>query len=127
MSLLNELVVQRKDELDWSYLSYNPSTVPFLRENVNKIDWCFLSYNPGAIHFIEEILNTMEFDSFVNWKGLSQNPAAIHLLEREPDKIVWSNFSRNEKAPLSSLSYLEEMTIKLFGDYFQSQYMLFLI
>jgi len=108
MTSLYELVVQKKDELDWDMLSYNPSAMSFLEENTNNINWRFLSYNPGAIYFIEEMLQSPELSSFVQWDNLSRNSAAIHLLEKHPDRINWGNFSLNEKILLSHLPYLEE-------------------
>ena len=32
-----------KNKINWEYLSYNPSAIYLLEQNIDKIDWNFLS------------------------------------------------------------------------------------
>ena len=47
--------------LNWIYLSENPSAIQLLEENPDKINWENLSGNPNAIHLLEQNLDKINY------------------------------------------------------------------
>jgi alpha-D-ribose 1-methylphosphonate 5-triphosphate diphosphatase PhnM len=66
-----------------------------LEKNMDKVEWIQFSRNPAAIHLLQQNLETVDWDSLSS----NSNPNAVHLLKdalnHSPEKINWSNLSRN--------------------------------
>jgi hypothetical protein len=115
---------EHKDCIDWSNLSRNPHTIPFLLErHPEKIHWMMLADNPhdraldlleqqppGEIWFRQLCANTNPramallqryhpdpFAPIWNWWALSANPsdAAVALVLQYTDYIQWHKLSSN--------------------------------
>jgi len=60
------------EEIDWQYLSANPSAIDILKKNPKKIDWRWLCKNPNA-----DVFMATEFENQIDkidWRWLSANP-----------------------------------------------------
>jgi hypothetical protein len=90
-----ELLKANYDEIDWRYLSGNPSTeaIELLQKNIHEINWEMLSQNPNSAAI--ELLKKYPENISWHWLSKNPNPAAIKLLEANPDKIAWYYLSEN--------------------------------
>lgn len=95
--------------IDWRYLSANPSAFEILKAYQGKIDYKWLSFNtdPSAIELLKERIQTNPDD--IDWGVLSKNPNAIELLRANRRKINWNFLAANQSA--EAIELLEEEII----------------
>jgi hypothetical protein len=51
IEILNELLKEYPDEINWNCVSENPNAIDLLKENPLKIDWTRLSQNPSIFTY----------------------------------------------------------------------------
>ena len=78
-------------DLNWEFLSENPSAIDLLKKNKDKIVWTYLCKNPNAI----EIINDEDNFNNIHWWCLSSNQSAIDILEKHEQFIHYDSFSKN--------------------------------
>ena len=91
------------DSLSDNILSFNENdeAIEFLKEHPNMISLHFLckNSNPKAVEIIKQHYDNNDTNKF-NWDFLSSNKNAMGILkeelEKEPNKIVWNEFCKNE-------------------------------
>ena len=81
------------EKLNWVKLSSNPNAIELLKANYDEIDWRYLSGNPSTEAI--ELLKSNRYE--IDWKRLSgnPNPNAIELLKKNQTKIDWESLSEN--------------------------------
>lgn len=71
----------------------HPGIVPIVEEMIknrpNNVDWIELSLNPAAIDILSKNVDK------INWWNLNKNPEGIKLLKLYPEKIFWNSFACN--------------------------------
>jgi hypothetical protein len=84
IAMLEQMLEQNPENIDWSALSLNPNAFPLLAKNLNKIDWRNLSANtnPDAISLLE---NNMDK---IYWKVVIQNPSISEYLKGYADRVL---------------------------------------
>ena len=96
-----------RDNLNWSFLSFNSHAIHILEQHPEKIDWSHFSLNshPRAIRMLEQ------HPENIDWSMLSRNssPDAIRLLEQHPEKIDWWYLSTNTGAKRLLEQYPEKI------------------
>jgi len=104
-------------KVNWDYLSFQSDAISILENNLDKINWEMLQYNDKTKNLIEENIEKIpehtiaeyscnylampfleKYPEKINWTNLSKNKNAIYLLQQNPDKIDWDLLSYNENA-----------------------------
>ncbi len=95
-------------QLDWHYLSQNPSAMYFLERNKDMIDHWFLPGNPSAIYYVQKNMGNIKnilkgvfnkkYRFNTNLLSENQNPNVIPFLEKNKRLINWSFLSKNPNA-----------------------------
>jgi hypothetical protein len=103
--LIEKILEQAPEKIDWEYLARNPNAMPIIKKNLDKIfgnDRVFHNFlrdntHPEAIRIIEQNLD--KFDE-LSWYSLQHNTSAIPILEKNMDKIYldWYNLVKNPNA-----------------------------
>jgi hypothetical protein len=91
--LIEKILVQAPEKIDWEYLARNPNAMPIIKKNLDKIfgnDRVFHNFlsdntHPEAISIIEQ---NMEKVDELSWHFLSQNLSALPILEKNLDKYI---------------------------------------
>ena len=94
MDLIENHLIKNPESEDicWLSLSYNPSAVYLLTQNINKICWDYFAFNISydAINLLEQ------YPDNIRWFGLSCNPSGLLLLEQNINNIYWHQFMFNK-------------------------------
>lgn len=96
-AFLQEHYDEISEQIDWIYLSFNPSAVPLLEQHLDKIYWFGLCANPSpdTMPLIEQNLDKLDKEC---WRLLSKHPHAVFLLESHLENINWIEIAMNPAA-----------------------------
>ena len=91
--LIEKILEQAPEKIDWAYLARNPNAMPIIKKNLDKIfdnQYTFQNFlrdntHPEAIRIIEQNLDKIDD---VSWHCLSHNSSAIPILEKNLDKYI---------------------------------------
>jgi hypothetical protein len=107
------------DEVEWNWVSANPSALPLLEKYPHEIKWGFASSNLGILPLLEKNPDKIHWETLCMmicpallpflekylyklchhcWYFLSSLPDAVPLLEKYPLLIDWGQLSRNPGA-----------------------------
>ena len=101
--IIEKILVQAPEKIDWEYLARNPNAMPIIKKNLDKIfgnDSVFHNFlrdntHPEAISIIEQ---NMEKVDELSWHFLSQNLSALPILEKNQKHINWYHLMENPKS-----------------------------
>ncbi len=76
------------EHLDPKYLYRFPSALPFIEKQIQKnsqeVDWMYLSWNPSAIHLLKKHRDKIKW----NYLAMNSNPEAVDLMKEEMEEIL---------------------------------------
>jgi hypothetical protein len=90
-------------QIEYGYLSENPSAIEYLKENPHIIVNDYLCTNPNGIKLLQEN------PTLINWYWFSENPCAVHILIKNIENIHWCQLSKNKNAIYLLEQHLEKV------------------
>jgi hypothetical protein len=83
------MVVKRNNKynLDWNWLSNNPSAIQILERSQGKTQWGYLAYNKNAINYLIKHQNKINWNELINYTDATIN--CMYILQNNNNKLNW--------------------------------------